>query len=116
METRRRADSVEQFRLRRGHPNLPATFEPGEKSGAPLRVEVRGDFVEEQERRLPPLFRDKIGMREDEAEEQRFLLARRGLARRHLLGPVRNLHVLAVRPDESPSGRCVAAAALAKLG
>src|SRR5687767_1892970 len=52
MEARRaRADFLEQAGLGRGHPHLAATFEPGKECGAPRRVEMRRDLVEQQHRR-----------------------------------------------------------------
>ena len=44
------ADALEQCGLGRGHPHLPAAFEADEQRGAPGRVEVRGDLVEQQDR------------------------------------------------------------------
>ena len=51
-------------------------------------IEVGGDLVEQQERRLAAALGDEVGMGEDEAEQQRLLLAGRGLRGGHVLGAV----------------------------
>ncbi len=43
---------------------------------------MRGDFVEQQDRRPPGALGDEFGMGEDEAEEERLLLAGRAEMRR----------------------------------
>ena len=45
-----------------------------------LRIEMRGDLVEEQDRRLAAALGDQLGVGENEAEQQRLLLAGRGTA------------------------------------
>ena len=62
-----------------GHPHLAAAFEASEQRRAALRIEVGGDLVEQQDRRLAAALGDQLGMGEDEAEQQRLLLAGRGL-------------------------------------
>ena len=71
------ADVAEQLGLGRGHPHLPVPFEPGEQSGAAARVEMRGDFVEQQDRRRPTAAGDELGVGQDDAEQQRLLLTGR---------------------------------------
>ena len=64
----------------RRHPHLAAAFEPGEQSRAALGIEMRGNFVEQQDRRVAAALGDQFGMGEDKPEQQRLLLAGRGLA------------------------------------
>ena len=52
MQTRGLAYAIEQRALGGRHPHLAAAFEAGEQCRAALRVEVGGDLVEEQDRRL----------------------------------------------------------------
>ena len=47
-------------------------------------IEVRGDLVEQQDRRLAAALGDQLGMGEDQAEQQRLLLAGRGARGRHV--------------------------------
>src|SRR5438094_7916004 len=54
VEPRGVADALEQRCLRRGHPHLAAAFETAKQGRAALRIEVSGDFVEQQNRRLAP--------------------------------------------------------------
>ena len=70
---------VEQGGLGRGHPHLPAAFEPGEQCGPAGGVEVGGNLVEQQDRWRSALVGDQLGMGEDQAEKQRLLLAGRAL-------------------------------------
>ena len=72
-------------------------LQPAKQSLSPLRIEVRGDFIEQKDRRFAAAFRDQLGMGEDEPEQKRLLLAGRGLRRGHSLGAVRNGEILPVR-------------------
>ena len=58
-------ERVEQRRLGPRHPCLPPGGEAIEQRGAAHRVEVRGDFVEEQDRAAAGSLRDEIGVRQD---------------------------------------------------
>ncbi len=101
---------VEQRGFGGGHPHLAAAFEAGEQRGAALGIEVGGDLVEQEDRRLAAPLGDQFGVGEDQAEQQRLLLAGRGLRGRHLLGAVEDRQVLAVRALGGPAGRGVARA------
>ena len=68
MEARGGADAVEQLGFGARHPHLAAAFEAGEERGAALRVEVRRDFVEEEDRGLLAPVGDQLRMGENEAE------------------------------------------------
>ena len=70
------ADAAEQCSFGRGHPNLSAAFETAEQGRPALGVEVRRDLVEKQDGRFAASFGNQLGMGKNEAEEQRFLLAR----------------------------------------
>ena len=76
------ADPFEQRGFGRRHPHLAAAFEAREQRGAAPGIEVRGDLVEQQDRRRAAALGDQLGMGEDEAEQQRLLLAGRASARR----------------------------------
>ena len=69
MEARGDADTIEQCGLRGGHPHLAASFEASEQGGAALRIEMGGDFVEEQDGRRGAPFRDEIGVGKDEPQQ-----------------------------------------------
>ncbi len=97
METCRVANAVEQRRLGCRHPDLPASFELREERGAALRVEVRSDLIEEQDRPFVPALGDKVAMGKDEPEEKRLLLSGRGARRRHLLRTVKDGEILPMR-------------------
>ena len=57
-------------------PDLPAALVQSlEQGGAARRIEMRGDFIEEEDRALLALFGDEIGMGQDDAEEQCLLFA-----------------------------------------
>ena len=55
----------------------PAVRQPLEQGGAADRVEMGGDLVEQQDRAAPAALGDEIGMGEDQADQQRLLLAGR---------------------------------------
>ena len=56
---------------------MTARGEPPEQRLPPDGVEMRGNFVEQQNRGTPHLPRDQIGMGEHDAEQQRLLFAGR---------------------------------------
>ena len=58
---------------------------------------MRDDFIEQQQRRKPRHLGDQSRMREHEADQQRLLLAGRGLRRRDALRAVEHLEVGEVR-------------------
>ena len=53
------ADAVEQGRFGRRHPHLSAPFEASEQGRAALRIEMGGDLVEQQDRRLAAALGDQ---------------------------------------------------------
>jgi hypothetical protein len=110
MEPGRFANAVEQQGLGRGHPHLASRFEAGEEGCPAFRIEMRGDFVEEEDRGLTAPLCDELGMGEDEAEEQRLLLSGRGSRCGHLLHPVQDDKILAMRAFDRPCRRGIALA------
>ena len=116
VEARGLADAVEQRGFGRRHPHLAAPFEPVEQRRAPAGIEVGGDLVEQQDRRRAAAFRDQLGVGEDQAQQQRLLLAGRALRGRHALGAMGDGEVLAVRADGRAPGCGVAAAAGLEIG
>ena len=93
-EARRIADAVEQFGFGRSHTYLPA-LEAIEQSGSALGIEVGSDLVEQQDRGSPRRSATSSAG-EDEAEEQRLLLAGRAARRAFLI--LWETAVLAVGP------------------
>ncbi len=85
-EARGLAQTIEQRGFSARHPYLAAVFEAGEQSASAARIEVRGDLVEQQDRRRPTPLGDQFGVAEDDVEEQRLLLAGRGARGRLALG------------------------------
>ncbi len=73
---------------------------------------MRGDLVEQQDRGLASPLGDQLGMREDDPEQQRLLLAGRGERRGARLVVVRDDQVDTVRPDQGPPGSGIARATL----
>ncbi len=68
--------SLEQRAIGAGHERLGAEgIEHGEKCCAAALVEMRGDFIEQQDGRLAPDLRDQAGLRENEPDQKRLLLA-----------------------------------------
>ncbi len=61
---------------------------------------MRGDFVEEQDRRRPAPVGDQVCVGEDETQQQRLLLARGGLRGGHGLGVVDDVEILPVGTNE----------------
>jgi hypothetical protein len=105
VESRGGLDPLEQLGLGRAHPNLAAAFEPAEQRRSALGVEMRGDFVQQQERWLAAAIRDQLGMGQDKAQQKRLLLAGRAVGRGHALGAVGDGKVLAVRPFTRSAAR-----------
>ena len=72
-----------------GHPDLGAELlELGIERGAARRIEMGDHLVEQQHRRKSRHFRDQAGMRQHEADQQRLLLAGRGIGGGDALGGV----------------------------
>src|SRR5947199_9909784 len=70
------AQGGEERGIRSGHKGLESELpEPAEERGATLRIEVGDDFVEKQQRGHAADLRDNLGMRQNQANEQRLLLA-----------------------------------------
>src|SRR5260370_28979928 len=75
-ETGGAAQRREQRRLGAGDPGL--AVEPGqhlEQRGAPCRIEMRRNLVEQQERRLAPYRALQSGLGQQDRDQQRLLLA-----------------------------------------
>jgi hypothetical protein len=62
VETGSLAYALEQGGLGRGHPHLAPPFEAGEKGRTAPWIEVRGNLVEQQDRRLAAAPGDKLGL------------------------------------------------------
>ena len=71
------ANALEQGSFGRRQPHLAPPFEPREQGRTPDGVEMGGDLVQQQQRRLAAAFGNEIGMSEHQAQEQRLLLAGR---------------------------------------
>ena len=98
-----------------GHEGLAAeVVEDAEEGPAARLVEMGGDLVEENDRRLAGEPRHEPRLREDEADEERLLLAGRAALRRHLLRAVADEEIGEMRPEEGASGSGVARALGAK--
>lgn len=94
------------------HPHLRAEVEEdAEQSGAPGGVEVGGDFVEEDDRRVAGELRGETRMGEDDADEERLLLPRRALRGRRGLRAVDHDEVGEVRSGARPAGGAVGGSA-----
>jgi hypothetical protein len=76
MEAARLADPVEQRRLGRGHPHLAAAFEAREQRRSANRVEMGGNFVQQNDRRCSALPLNEFGVRQYDPDQQGLLLAR----------------------------------------
>ena len=73
--------SAKAARIGAGQEHLAAeSLQRVEQGGAPARIEMRGDLVEERERRDAGHVGDQPRVREHEADQQRLLLAGRGAA------------------------------------
>src|SRR5215204_7331424 len=67
-----------QSRFRAGYQGLAAdSLQPVEERGATALVQMRGHLVQEHDWHHRRDVRHEVGMSEDEADQQRFLLARR---------------------------------------
>ena len=111
----RAATSRERRRIGAGHPHLRVERrERIVERGAASRIEMRDDFVEQQQRRKPRHLGDQSRMREHEADQQRLLLAGRGLRRRDALRAVQHLEIGEMRPVGGAAGGGIARAVLAQ--
>ena len=68
MEAAGLPDAFEEGRFRRRHPHLSAPFQPGEQGRTALGIKVRGNFIEEQDRRIATAVGDQFGMSENKPE------------------------------------------------
>src|SRR6478735_10670130 len=98
------ADAIEQRRFGGGHPHLAATFEAAEERCAAARIEVSGDFVEQQDCRRFAAFGYQFRVSQNKPEKQSLLFSCRGSGGRHMLGTVDDGEVLAMRANGCPSG------------
>ena len=97
--------------------NLRAeVFERLEQRDPPRRIEMGDDLVEQQHRRKPGHVRNQARMRQHQIDQQRLLLAGRGLARRDPLGAVNHVEVGEMRAVERAAGGGIAAATLLEGG
>jgi hypothetical protein len=100
-----------------GQPDLAAAIvQPFEQRSAAARIEVRGDFIEEQDGAATGLFRDEIGVGEDDAEEEGFLFAGRALRGGLLLAQVGDASVLTMGADQRATGGSVSRARGGEVG
>ena len=109
-------DCVEERVFGAGHPHLAAACEAGEQRGAAGWIEVCGNLVEEQDGGLAGAFGDEVGVGEDDAEQERLLLAGRGERGRAALVEVGDDEVDPVGPAERAPGGGIAGAALGEVG
>ena len=72
-----RVEPGEQRRLGTRQPHLAVVAQTLEQRGAAAWIEVSGDLVEQQDRRPARLRGNQPGVGEDQAEEERLLLAGR---------------------------------------
>ena len=86
----------------------PASSEPVEQGGAADGIEMGGDLVEQQDRAAFTALGDEIGMGEDQADQQRLLLAGRAEGGGLVLGGVGDEEIGAVRAGEGAAGGGVA--------
>ena len=84
-----------------------------EQRRAATRIEMRGHFVEQRQRRHAAHFGDQPRMGEHQADQQRLLLAGRGLRGGRPLGAVPDQEVGDMRTDQRATGSGVAAPAVA---
>ena len=110
MEAAGGRDCLEQRGLGPRHPHLSAPFQPGIKRGPALGVEMRGDLVEQQDRRRSAALCDQRGMGKDDPDQQRLLLAGRAERGGLALGEMDDVEILAVRADGRPPGGGIAPA------
>src|SRR5687767_4273467 len=80
-------DLRERRRVGAGHPDLRAErLELAIERGAPARIEMGDDLVEQQQRRESGHLGEQPGMGEHETDQQRLLLAGRGIGGWDTLG------------------------------
>ena len=88
-ELRAPLDAREERGLRPGHEGLASQFfEDREERRAAAGVEMRGDLVEQQDRRRARQFSDQARVGKHEPCQERLLLARGTEIGRHVLRPV----------------------------
>ena len=84
----------------------PQVLQSGSKGTPPHVVEMSNDFIEQQNERPFPLVLCSRCPREDETNQQRFLLARGAMLGGHLFFPVRDDQI-------RPMGACQCASGIA---
>ena len=87
---RLRTDRIEQGGLGGGHPDLATILEPRKQEGPAVGVEMRRDFVQQQDRRRATARGDQFGVGKDEAQQNCLLLSGGSSSGRLVLGDVRN--------------------------
>ena len=102
-------------RVGAGQEHLAAeALERVEQRGAAARIEMRGDLVEQRDRRDARHVRDQARMGEHQPDQQRLLLAGRGAGGRRVLRPVPDGEIADMRADQRAAGGGVAAAIVAQ--
>src|SRR5206468_10509377 len=92
------AERPEQRFIGSGHPGLGADFKQGfEKMPAPLAIEMRNHFVQQQDWRCATLGGDEAGMRKHESNQKRLLFAGRSLLGRDTFLTMDHLEVASMR-------------------
>lgn len=106
----RAADDVaERRRIGPGHPDLGTeAAQCVVERGAPCRIEMGDDLIEQQHRRKPGHVLDQAGMGEHETDQQRLLLAGRSIRCCDLLAGVAYLEIRQMRSIERAPGSGVA--------
>jgi len=100
-----------------GHERLRAELvEDGEEGETAGLIEMGGDLVEEDERRLAGEFCDQPRLGQDQADKERLLLAGGAGFGRHLLRLVADADVGEMRAGEGAAGRSIAAALVTEAG
>ena len=99
------ADLGECGRIGAGHPDLRAERRQFiEQRLAPVGIEMRDHLVEQQQRRDAGHLRHQRGVRQHQPDQQRLLLAGRGVAGRHVFRRVDHLQVGEMRAVEGAAG------------
>src|SRR5665213_1528809 len=90
----------EELRVGAGKPALGAEVaQDAEERAPPCRIEMRGDFIEQQHGSGAPPRRDKPRIGEDDGDQQGLLLAGRAMRRRLVLAKMARHKIGAVRAD-----------------
>src|SRR5690606_10940673 len=96
-ELRSLAERLEEQAIRPRHEGLAAELvDPVEKGGPPSGIEMGRHLVQKQDGRMARHIGDESGMRKDESDQKRLLLAGRAALRLHVLLPVTDQKIAAV--------------------